>query len=217
MNKSKTSSETPRLIVVMTAPSGTGKTTVAERVFAAEPELGFSVSVTTRPPREGEVDGEDYHFVSDEAFDQLVADDAFAEWAHVHKQRYGTTKAEIAKKHDEGFDVLLDVDVQGAHAILDAYPNAVSIFILPPSMAELGRRLRGRGSESIEQLTTRLATARSEIFEAAHFRYLIVNDDLDDAVAAFRAILAAERQRFACQAATWRELVAEVKSEEGAS
>lgn len=203
-------SSRPGLIVVMTAPSGTGKTTLAERVFKQEPTLAFSVSHTTRPPRDGEVNGEDYHFVSESEFDALIAQDAFAEWAHVHKRRYGTSKAEIARIQEEGNDVLLDVDVQGAHELLKTYPDALSIFVLPPSMKELEKRLKGRGTDSTDQVDVRLRTARSEILEAQYFRYVIVNDELSEAAEQFRAVLRAERQRFVSQKGTWDALVAEI-------
>jgi guanylate kinase len=207
VSRSKTSHEP--LIVVLTAPSGTGKSTVAASVFAAEPGLAFSVSHTTRPQREGEVDGEDYHFVSDAEFDQLVAEDAFAEWAHVHKRRYGTSKAEVARILGEGHDILLDVDAQGAHVLLAAYPEAVSIFMLPPSMAELATRLQGRSTDSADQIATRLKTARSEIRDADKFSYTVVNGEVAQATAEFLAILHAERRRFSRNKGVWMSLTEE--------
>jgi guanylate kinase len=183
------------LLVVLTAPSGAGKTTLARRVFELEPRLRFSVSHTTRAPREGECQGVDYHFVSDPVFDALEAEGAFAEWAHVHERRYGTSRAEIARLRKAGADILLDIDYQGAEQLLRAYPEAVGVFLTPPSLQELERRLVGRGTESQEQVALRLASARRELLAAPKFQYLIVNQVVEEAVADFRAILRAERLR----------------------
>lgn len=192
--------------MVLCAPSGAGKSTIASAVLAAEPRLAFSISHTTRPPRGAEVDGREYHFVDDQTFDRLVASDAFAEWAHVHDRRYGTSHAEITRLADEGRDILFDIDVQGAEQLLAAYPDAVSIFLLPPSFEELERRLRGRGTDSEAQLDTRLRNARTELAAVERFTYLIVNDRVDDAVASFLAVLRAERCRRTRQPAVLREL-----------
>ena len=176
-------------IIIMTAPSGTGKTTVAKLVFERFDNLRFSVSHTTRPSREGERHGEAYYFISDGEFDGMVADDAFAEWAHVHKRRYGTSKAEVQRLLDAGHDLLLDVDVQGARNLRDVYPEALSVFLLPPSMSELSRRLYGRGTETDDQLKTRLETAREEVLDARDFDYVIVNETIRTAADAFGSIL----------------------------
>lgn len=181
------------LLIVMAGPSGTGKSTILERVFAEDARLSFSVSHTTRPPRPGEVDGQSYHFVSDDQFAALVADDAFAEWAHVHTRRYGTSKAEIKRLRDADKDIVFDVDVQGAASLRRAYREATLVFILPPSMAVLESRLRGRGTESDAQLAVRLDNARKEIAQAATFDYLIVNDDVARAADSLTAIIRAER------------------------
>ena len=173
----------------MTAPSGTGKTTVAKLVFSRFENLRFSVSHTTRSSREGEVHGEAYYFVSDAEFDAMVSDDAFAEWAHVHKRRYGTSKNEVKRLLRAGYDLLLDVDVQGARNLRSVYPEALSVFLLPPSMAELSRRLCGRGTESEDQLQTRLETARDEVLDARDFDFVIVNETIDSAADAFVSIL----------------------------
>ena len=183
------------LMVILTAPSGTGKTTLAKRVLAAEPGLAFSVSHTTRAPREGEETGVAYHFVDDGAFDDLVASASFAEWAHVHQRRYGTSHQEIQRLWSLGYDILFDIDPQGGVQLMEAYPEAISVFLVPPSMEELERRLRGRGSDSEEQITTRLGVVRAEIAYADRYDYTIANDDLDTAVDDFRAVIRAERQR----------------------
>ncbi len=185
----------PNLMVVLTAPSGTGKTTVASRVLEAEGRLRFSVSHTTRPRRGAEVDGEDYHFVDPATFDEMVEAGAFYEWAHVHKHRYGTSKAEVERLWGEGHDALFDIDPQGGLQVIEAYPGAVTIFMVPPSLAELEARLRGRGTESEEQIQVRLANAREELPVARRYRYVIVNDEVDRSVRAMRSILAAERAR----------------------
>ena len=198
MSRSRTSHEHGRgLLFVMAAPSGAGKTTVAQRVLETLDDIAFSVSHTTRPPRHGEVDGLNYHFVDDKTFDEMVARDAFVEWAHVHDRRYGTSREEIERSRQAGRHVLLDVDVQGAALLLEAYPDAVSVFILPPSMAELERRLRGRGTDPESQITVRLVNARKEIAQSRIFRYLIVNDTVDVAVEDFLAIVRAEKLRYA--------------------
>ena len=173
----------------MTAPSGTGKTTVAKYLFERFESLRFSVSHTTRPSRANEVHGEAYYFVSDEEFDAMVQEDAFAEWAHVHKRRYGTSKGEVERLLVAGHDILLDVDVQGARNLRQVYPDAITVFILPPSMRELSKRLRSRGTDSEEQVRTRLATARHEILDARDFAYVIVNEFVEGAADAFGSIL----------------------------
>lgn len=183
------------LLLVVAGPSGTGKSTILERVFAFDPRLSFSVSHTTRAPRPGETDGEDYHYVDDATFTEMVEAGAFAEWAHVHSNRYGTSRGEIRRIADLGKDIVFDVDVQGAASLRAAYPTAVSVFILPPSMAALEARLRGRGTESDASLRVRLDNARKEIAQAPTFDYLVVNDDLDRATSSVASIIAAERLR----------------------
>jgi guanylate kinase len=196
VSRSRTSPEGgERLLVILTAPSGTGKTTVASQVLRDDDALSFSVSHTTRPIRDGEADGVDYHYVDDEAFDAMVAAGAFAEWAHVHKRRYGTSHAEIARIRDGGHDVLLDIDPQGGVQLMATYPNAVTIFMAPPSMDELGRRLRGRGTEGEEQLSVRLGVARDEIAYAPKYSYLVINDEVERAAGAIASIITAERAR----------------------
>lgn len=183
------------LLIVMTGPSGSGKSTILKAVMAQDARLALSVSHTTRPPRPGERDGVEYHFVDDATFDQMVADDAFAEHAGVHAKRYGTSKAEIARLRGAGRDIVFDIDVQGAAQLRASYPEAVSVFILPPTMAALEERLRGRKTESEEQVQIRLQNARAEIARADTYDYLIVNDAVDEAVDDFLAVIHAERRR----------------------
>ena len=201
-------------MLILGAPSGAGKSTVAQRLFEVEPALSLSVSHTTRPPRRGEVDGVAYHFTSDATFDRMVAEGAFAEWAHVHAHRYGTSRAEIERLWAEGREILFDIDVQGASQLVRAYPSAVTVFMLPPSPAELERRLRGRGSEAEELVRLRLANARKEVAASAMYEFLVLNDDLGRAVADFRAILRAARCRIAVHRGRIREFEELGESEE---
>ncbi len=201
------------MLIILTAPSGTGKSTVATRVLSERPRLAFSVSHTTRPIRPGEVDGEDYYFVDDARFDAMVVDDGFAEWAHVHARRYGTSKAEVKRRLDAGFDVLFDIDPQGGIQLMDVYPEAVTIFMVPPTLETLEARLRGRGTDSGEQIRIRLGVAKAEISEAHRYQYIVVNEDLDQAVSDFGAIIDAERQRTARQTQRLQQLIADPAEE----
>jgi guanylate kinase len=188
------------MLVLISGPSGAGKTTFVERLLAAEPRLVFSVSLTTRPPRSGEIDGEDYHFVTDPEFDRLVADDAFVEWAPVHDHRYGTRFADLQALQETGRTPLLDLDVQGGVRVIERFgAGLVSVFLFPPSWEELERRLRRRGTDDERALRTRLTNARWEVSFAPRYDYYLVNDHLDAAVGRMRAIVTAEscrRQRF---------------------
>jgi guanylate kinase len=187
----------PGLLLVLSAPSGAGKTTLAHRFRAAHPDAIFSVSVTTRPARRGERDGVDYHFVTPERFAELVAQGAFAEWAEVHGQRYGTLRATVDEALRDGRIALFDIDVHGGEQLRRAYPrDAVTVFILPPSAAELERRLRGRSTDSAEVIARRLVAARAEVARGlAGYDYVIVNDELEAALALLAAIAAHERAR----------------------
>jgi guanylate kinase len=186
-------------IVVLSAPSGAGKTTLIQRCFERYPRvaagLRFSVSHTTRPPRRGEVDGRDYHFVERPAFEEMVAAGSFLEWAVVHGRLYGTSLDAIEPDLDRGLDVLLDIDVQGARQVRQSHPQAVSVFVMPPSFAVLERRLRGRALDADEQIERRLQTAIEEIREHEHYDYVILNDDLDGASEALAAVFLARRFR----------------------
>jgi len=186
----------PFLLLVLSSPSGAGKTTLTKRLLETHPELTFSVSHTTRPPRGNEVDGRDYHFVSAETFDQMVADDAFAEWAHVHQHRYGTAKSEIERARTSHQGIVFDIDFQGARQLQAVYPDGVAtVFILPPSMEELRRRLVGRGTDKPEAIEKRFQQATVEIANYGLFQYLLVNDDVGTAFERLEAILVAERCR----------------------
>jgi guanylate kinase len=180
-------------VIVISGPSGVGKTTIARRVLAGDPDTAYSVSVTTRPPRRDERDGFDYQFVSDEVFDRLVAEGALAEWATVHGHRYGTRKAAIEEITSSGRDVVMDIDIQGGMSIKDCFPDALLIFIVPPSESVLEGRLRGRATDDEEVIRTRLRNAIEELKWAPRYDHRVVNDDLETAVAEVLAIIARER------------------------
>ena len=183
------------MLVVVSSPSGGGKGTLIRRALTIVPNLGYSVSFTTRPPREGEVDGSDYHFVSVERFEQMEAEGAFLEWAVVHGNLYGTSHLEIERELKEGHDIILEIDVQGAASVRRLAPEAISVFILPPSLEVLRARLLRRGSEHPEELALRLRNARSEVEHYREFKYVVVNDDAERAAGLLAAIIHAERAR----------------------
>ncbi len=197
------------LLVVFSAPSGAGKSTLIGRLMQAQPSCRFSVSHTTRAPRDGERDGVHYHFVDEDAFSRIQQAGGFVEWAHVHGHRYGTSVAEVERLLDDGHDVVFDVDYQGGRALMRRYPDAVTIFVLPPSMAEVRRRLEGRGTDDEAAIRLRLDNARVEIATAGEYGYTVTNDDMDRAVEDVLAILRAERLRATRHAARIRALVAE--------
>lgn len=172
-------------LIVLAGPSGVGKSSVVDRLRAALPELVFSVSATTRGPRPGEVDGVHYLFVGDAGFDALAAEGALLEWAEIHGglQRSGTPRAPVEEALAAGRPVLVEVDLQGARAVKAAMPEAVTVFLEPPSFDELARRLRGRGTESQAQFARRLETARAELAARDEFDVAVVNDDLRAVVA----------------------------------
>ncbi len=164
--------------LVLSAPSGTGKSTVAETLLARLPELTLSVSHTTRAPRGAEVDGRDYHFIDLETFRRMEAEGRFLESAKVHGNRYGTARSEVDRIRAQGRSVLLDVDVQGGQAVMEALPEALTVFLLPPGMEELERRLRGRGTDARETIRLRLDNARAELAAGPRYEHLVVNDDV---------------------------------------
>ncbi len=189
----------PGQLLVLSAPSGAGKTTLARRFAETHPDAVFSISVTTRAPRGAERDGVDYHFVTPERFGELVREGALAEWAEVHGQRYGTLRATVQEALERGRIALFDIDVPGGSQLRSAWPReAATVFILPPDAAELERRLRGRSTDSDEVIRRRLAAARAEIARGlATYDYVVVNDLVDDALARIAAISAHERARLA--------------------
>ena len=182
-------------VYVLSAPSGTGKSTLAKRLVNQVADLNFSVSFTTRKPRPGEVHGKDYFFVDDATFDRMVAEDGFVEWVHVYDRRYGTGKAWIQDRLASGTDILLDIESQGAARVHAAIPDAVMVFLLPPSAGELSARLRGRGDESEEQVRIRLEYARHELSQFAAYDYLVVNDTVEEAYRKLESIIIATRCR----------------------
>jgi len=186
-------------IMVISAPSGSGKSTLIKRLMAATPGLRFSVSYTTRAPRAGEKHGRDYFFVSRKVFERMIARDEFVEWADVYGHLYGTAYKPLQAAQEAGQDILLDIDVQGHQQVRRRLPEAVSVFILPPSFQELARRLRDRHSDAPEEIERRLETARAEIARWAEYDYLVVNDHLLDATRALRAIARAARFRRSSQ------------------
>lgn len=168
---------------MISGPSGAGKGTLVSRIREQHPALGLTVSATTREPRPGEVDGESYYFLSDDEFARRVDADEFVEWAEVHGHRYGTLVSEVTSNLDAGRSLILEIDVQGAFQVKKRFPDAILIFIMPPSLEVLAERLSARGTETEESLSLRLANAKAEIELAPRYDDVVVNDDLDDATA----------------------------------
>lgn len=183
------------LLFVVSAPSGTGKTTVVERLVQVVPDLGLSRSYTSRAMRAGETDGVDYNFITRARFEGMVAADAFLEWADVFGNLYGTCKADAEQELVEGRDLVLVIDVQGARQVRSHGAQTIGVFVLPPSFAALEQRLRGRSKDSEEAIRKRLATARREVRAVAEYEYVVVNDELETCVDRLRAIVLAERAR----------------------
>jgi len=182
------------LLLVISSPSGAGKTSLSRRLIADYPELALSISATTRGPRPGEQDGREYHFVTPDAFADLVKDDAFLEWAEVHEHRYGSPKAPVMASIEAGKDVLFDIDWQGAMAIAASAPaDVVRVFILPPTMADLSRRLHARAQDAEDVIQRRLGRASGEIKMWGEYDYVILNQDIDVAYAELAHIYHAER------------------------
>lgn len=193
-------------LYIVAAPSGAGKTTLVHLLLAQTPALRLSISTTTRAPRPGEQDGREYHFVSVADFQARIADGAFLEWAEVHGNFYGTSRAWIAAEMAAGNDVLLEIDWQGAAQVRQHFPQAIGIFILPPSMDVLTRRLTGRGTDSADVIARRLRAAREEMRHVAEFEYVIINDVLQVALADLQAILRSTRLTRAAQQQCHAEL-----------
>ena len=183
------------LLFIVSAPSGTGKTTLVERLVQCVPNLRMSRSYTSRAARPGEQDGVDYNFISRERFEVMIGEQAFLEWADVFGSYYGTAAADTASALARGEDVVLVIDVQGARQVRTRGCEVVSIFVLPPSSTILEQRLRGRSKDSDDQIARRLAVARSEVDEYSQYDYLVINDELNTAVERLQAIITAERAR----------------------
>jgi guanylate kinase len=191
----KSAEKLPGLIVVISSPSGTGKTTICHRLIKRHKDFIFSVSATTRPPRKKEKNGVDYYFLTDEQFNRMLKRNEFAEWANVFGYRYGTGKGELGKALKNNRVLLCDVDIQGGMSIKKKYKNAVSIFVIPPSLTELKRRLFKRRTESPSQKKLRLKTAIKELSFWKHYDYIVLNDDLKTATDEVDMIIAAERHK----------------------
>ncbi len=180
------------LLIVVSGPSGTGKGTVCGELLDSMPELAYSISATTRAPRAGEVDGKNYYFLTKERFEELISEGGFLEYANVYGNYYGTPLVKIQERLAEGNDILLEIDTQGALEVMKKCPDGLFIFLLPPSLGELERRIRGRGSETEESLKKRLGNAKAEIAIGEKYKYVVVNDTVKKAVARIKSIIFAE-------------------------
>ena len=183
------------ILFVVSSPSGGGKGTLIKRVLSTVPNLGYSVSYTTRPPRNGEVNGREYFFVTTDQFEAMIAAEEFLEWAHVHGKLYGTSRQQVSHEISQGRDIILEVDVQGAASVRRLLPDAVTIFILPPSLETLRKRLVARGTDSEEELELRLRNAPDELMNYKAFDFVIINENVDRATSQLRAVINAERVR----------------------
>ena len=198
-------------IVVVTAPSGAGKPTLVAALLAADQHIKLSVSYTTRAPREGEIDGINYHFVSREAFIAMLQRSEFLESAEVYGNFYGTSQLWIQQQLDAGNDILLEIDWQGAQQVRKLFPQAIGVFILPPSLQALEQRLRGRGTDSEESISKRMASAREEITHVDEFDFVIVNEVMDEAIKDLISLVRAPRLGIARQSAKYAALFSALK------
>jgi guanylate kinase len=182
-------------LFVVSAPSGTGKTSLCQEIVSALPNIRYSVSYTTRPQRATEVAAQHYHFIDQQAFRTMIGQDEFLEWAEVYGNLYGTPRGPLREWHEQGIDVLLDIDTQGAAQIRKREPSAVSIYVLPPSLAVLRRRLENRRSDSSEEIAKRFKKAKEEVRHYKDYQYVVINDDFKTAFRELEAIVLAERTR----------------------
>lgn len=187
-------------LFLVSAPSGAGKTSIVKAALTADSGATVSVSHTTRPARGGEVDGDSYFFVSDDDFTRMIERGEFLEHANVFGKRYGTSKAEVEDKRNQGKNVILEIDWQGAQQVRSVLPEAISIFVLPPSVEELAQRLNARGEDSVQSIEKRLSEAKLDMSQAADFDYLVINADFDSAVSDFLKIMQVASLRTAAQA-----------------
>jgi guanylate kinase len=202
---------TPGILFVVSSPSGGGKGTLIRRVLQLMPDLSYSVSYTTRAPRNGEMEGREYFFVDRQTFEEMVATNQFLEWACVHGNLYGTARQQVAHETRAGLDIVLEVDVQGAESIRKLMLDTVSIFILPPSYEILKQRLIARGTDTPEELEVRLRNAPDELRQFSCFDYVIINDDIDRAASQLAAIIHAERARCTRQEEIVKEVIENFK------
>jgi guanylate kinase len=191
----KTPNKNQGNLIILSGPSGVGKTTLREELQKRMPSLRFSVSWTTRPQRPGEIRGKDYRFVSQKQFEEKMKADGFLEWARVHNEYYGTPLAPIQRWMGKGEDILLDIDIQGARKVKKRMPQTVTIFILPPSKKELIKRLLDRQTEPLQKIRIRLKNAETEIRAVKHFEYVVINREIDSSVDALEIIVKAARLR----------------------
>lgn len=195
------------LLFVVSAPSGTGKTTVVERLVQVLPDLSLSRSYTSRPARPGESDGVDYNFITRDRFEAMIASGAFLEWADVFGNYYGTCAADAERELSAGRDLVLVIDVQGARLVRQRFTDIVGVFVMPPSYEVLEQRLRGRSKDPEEAMQRRLQTARAEVAAFTEYDYVIVNDELETSVDQLHAIVTAERARLRCVRGTAERIV----------
>ncbi len=198
-------------LFIVSAPSGAGKTSLVAALLASTPDVALSISYTTRPPRPGEVNGKDYHFVSRERFVEMAGRGDFLESAEIYGNLYGTSQSWIRAETGSGRDILLEIDWQGAAQVRRLFPDCISIFVLPPSMQALQDRLNGRGKDSAEVIARRMQAARDEIAHVAEFDYVIINNKLDEAVQQLRSVVVATRVRRDRQLALHQELLDQLK------
>lgn len=195
------------LLIVLSGPSGAGKGTICKALMEKEKDLKLSISATTRQPRSGEIEGKNYFFKSEEEFEKMIENDSFLEWAKVYGHYYGTPKDFVLKNLDEGNDVVLEIDIQGALKIKEKFPEGVFIFVLPPSMEELKNRIKKRGTETEEEIIKRFKSAYEELNYVSRYNYVVINDSVEEAVEKIKAIIIAEK----CRVDRNKDLYLEIK------